>query len=86
MAGNAGKGRVKGSKNKTTTAVKEALTAVYAKKGGDAALLTWAKENETEFYKLWGRMLPMEHTGEGGGPIQTSMTVAFVGVRRNEAG
>lgn len=69
MAGNAGKGRPKGSVNKTTAKVKEALQAVYAKKGGDGALLTWAKENETEFYKLWGRMLPQELSGPDGAPI-----------------
>lgn len=65
----AGKGRPKGALNKSTASVKAALQNVYAKRGGDAALLLWAKENETEFYKLWGRMLPQEHTGENGGAI-----------------
>lgn len=69
MAGNAGKGRPKGALNKTTAKVKDALTAVYAKRGGDAALKRWADENETEFYKLWGRMLPQEVSGPNGGDI-----------------
>lgn len=68
---NAGKGRVKGSLNKTTASVKAALIAVYAARGGDKALKTWAEANETEFYKLWGRMLPQEVSGPDGGPIST---------------
>jgi len=70
MSGNRGKGRPKGAVNKSTASVKAALQNVYAKRGGDAALLAWADENQTEFYKLWGKMLPQEHTGEDGGPIQ----------------
>lgn len=70
MSGNRGRGRPKGAVNKSTASVKAALQNVYAKRGGDAALLTWAKENETEFYKLWGRMLPQEHGGPDDGPIQ----------------
>ena len=63
-------GRPKGSVNKKTAQVKEALQAVYSKKGGDAALLAWAQGNETEFYKRWGRMLPQEVSGPEGGPIE----------------
>lgn len=68
--GNRGKGRPKGALNKTTASVKAALQNVYAKRGGDAALLAWADENQTEFYKLWGRMLPTEVSGPDGGPVE----------------
>ena len=67
--GNKLAGSRKGIPNKSTASVKSALHAVYEKRGGDKALLSWAKENETEFYRLWGRMLPQEVTGENGGPI-----------------
>lgn len=63
-------GRQKGTPNKTTATVKEALQSVYAKRGGDDALLRWADENTTEFYKLWGRMLPQEVSGPDGGPME----------------
>lgn len=63
-------GRKAGTPNKTTVTVKEALQAVYRDRGGNNALLIWATDNPTEFYKLWGRMLPQEITGEGGGPIE----------------
>lgn len=74
MAGNAGKGRPKGAVNKTTAHVKNALLAVYKKHGGDRALLVWARSNETEFYKLWGRMLPQELSGPDGGDIKVAYT------------
>lgn len=70
MSGNRGKGRPKGAINKTTATVKEALQAVYRDRGGNKALLAWASENPTEFYKLWGRMLPQEVSGPEGGPIE----------------
>lgn len=67
---NAGKGRPKGTPNKSTAAVKEALALAFQGLGGVARLQSWADENPTEFFKLWSKMLPaevqasMEHTGE----------------------
>lgn len=65
---NAGKGRPKGTPNKTTAAVKEALTLAFKGLGGVPALVKWAKtaENRGEFYKLWAKMLPQEVTGADG--------------------
>lgn len=63
-------GRKKGSLNKTTASVKAALSEAFDKRGGVPALLTWAKDNETEFYRLWSKMIPVEVTGENGGPIE----------------
>lgn len=37
--------------------------------GGVEALKTWAKANQTDFYKLYGRLIPQEITGKDGGPI-----------------
>lgn len=58
--GNAGKGRPKGSQNKTTAAVKEGLLFAYEGMGGAEALLTWGRENQTEFFKLLAKLLPQE--------------------------
>lgn len=74
-------GRKAGTPNKTTASVKEALQAVYADRGGNKALLAWANDNPTEFYKLWGRMLPQEVSGPDGGAIQAVHEVVFRGVR-----
>lgn len=68
-AGNRGKGRKKGVPNKTTASVKAALVEAFDKRGGVPALVKWASANETEFYKLWGRLVPHEVTGAGGGPL-----------------
>jgi hypothetical protein len=58
--GNAGKGRPKGSVNKTTASVKAALMEAFDKRGGVKALIEWANDQPTEFYKLWGRLAPTE--------------------------
>lgn len=59
---NAGKGRPKGSVNKTTKAFKEAVLKVYQDIGGDEFFAEWAKENPTEFYKICSRLIPQEGT------------------------
>ena len=57
-AGNRGKGRIKGVPNKTTKAVKDALQEAFDGLGGVDALIVWAKTEQTEFYKLWTKLLP----------------------------
>lgn len=64
-----GSGRKKGDVNKVTRSVKEALVECFDKMGGVEALVRWAKRNQTDFYKLWTRLLPIQITGEGGGPV-----------------
>lgn len=53
-------GRQKGTPNKTTAAVKEALTLAFEGMGGVQNLTMWAQDNPTEFYKLWVKMLPQD--------------------------
>ena len=62
-------GRSKGSKNKVPTQAKENIVAVFIRLGGTSAMAKWATENQTEFYRIYSRLLPHEHTGAGGGPI-----------------
>lgn len=68
-------GRQKGTPNKATLAVKEALEAAFEGMGGVERLKAWATSEPTEFYKLWAKMLPSQvnnqHTGPNGGPIET---------------
>ena len=66
---NAGKGRPKGSVNKTTASTKAALTDAFEKLGGVASLVAWGRKNRSEFYKLWGKLVPQEVTGSDGGPV-----------------
>lgn len=55
-------GRKPGSENKTTVSVKSALTATFDNLGGIDAMSSWARENQTEFYKLYAKLLPAELT------------------------
>ena len=69
-------GRAKGTPNKTTALLKDAiLRAAQAAGGGDAeGMVTYltkqAKENPGPFMSLLGKVLPMQITGEDGGPVQ----------------
>lgn len=51
-------GRVAGTPNKVSSAVRDNVIAVFDDIGGQEAMVEWAKENKTEFYRLWGRLLP----------------------------
>lgn len=62
-------GRTKGTPNKTTASVKEALEQCFEKLGGVDVLAKWAQENQTEFYKLWAKILPKDLQLECRGPL-----------------
>lgn len=55
-----GSGRKPGQQNKRTVAVKEALEAAFDELGGVDALIQWARRDPTEFFKIWGKMLPKD--------------------------
>jgi hypothetical protein len=58
--GNSGNpnGRRRGTANKVTLAFREAMTVAFDEMGGTAELVTWARANPTEFYKLAVRLVP----------------------------
>ena len=66
-------GRAKGVPNKLTGAAREAIEQAAKKLGGAKRLAAWAKEskeNEAAFWtKIYPRLLPLQVTGENGGPI-----------------
>lgn len=62
----AGPGRPKGSLNKTTKSAREAMELAFSGIGGVPALIRWAKENTTEFFKLYGRLIPVQNEHSGG--------------------
>lgn len=73
-SGKAGPGRPKGVQNKTTQLAKDAIAAAAEGLGGTERLIAWAKsseKNETVFWsQLYTKLLPLQLTGEGGGPIR----------------
>ncbi|NOS79107.1 MAG: hypothetical protein HOP35_14295 [Nitrospira sp.] len=58
-------GRKVGATNRFTGAFREAIQVVYLRLGGHDAFLAWAKENQTEYYKIASRLIPAE-VREGG--------------------
>lgn len=55
-------GKPKGAINKTTKLVKEVFAEVFQDMQSDPAanLLSWGKENPTEFYKLASKLIPTQ--------------------------
>ncbi len=53
-------GRKKGTSNKTTTTVKEAIMNAFDKLGGEKYLVEIAKQDHKTFCSLLGRVLPKE--------------------------
>ncbi len=66
--GNAGKGRPRGSRNKTTLAAKEAIARAAEGLGGVQALIVWVKkddQNERIFWSsIYPKLLPLKVSGE----------------------
>lgn len=52
--------RTFGSKNKVSGTAKENIVAVFTRLGSTAAMADWARENLTEFYRIYARLLPTE--------------------------
>ena len=71
-------GRVKGTPNKSTALLKEAILGAATATGSDGAgkdgLMGYcgylAKSEPKAFAQLLGKVLPMQVTGEDGGPIK----------------
>lgn len=78
---NAGKGRAKGSVNKTTKLAKEAIAEAFDRLGGADRLVEWAQEdpdNERVFYTaLLPKLIPVqtELTGKDGKAIEIEQKV-----------
>jgi hypothetical protein len=53
-------GRKAGSKNVFSATVKDNILAVFNRLGGAASMAEWARKNETEFYKLYARLIPSD--------------------------
>lgn len=58
--------RTVGAKNKLGKLAKENIAAVFVRLGGTAAMAKWAEGNQTDFYKLYARLIPTEVSGPDG--------------------
>mgnify|MGYP003662016421 CR=1 FL=1 len=71
-------GRPPGALNKRTRNVKAALERAFERMGGVRALCAWGRDNQTEFYKLWAKLLPRDlnitmESGEIGADVRTRL-------------
>jgi len=68
-----GSGRAKGTVNKTTAQVKEVFAETFRQLQEDPdkphALIKWAENNPTDFYKLASKLIPVQLTGKEGGDL-----------------
>lgn len=62
-------GRQKGSPNKLTKQLKDMILEALDESGGVEYLKQTAIDHPTAFLTLVGKVLPLQVTGEGGGPL-----------------
>lgn len=72
-------GRKAGTPNKVTKELKDMILGALSDVGGQDYLVKQAKKNPATFMTLLGKVLPMQVTGAGGGPIQVQeVKISFV--------
>lgn len=52
--------RPRGAKNTIGATAKENLIAVFTRLGGTAQMAKWAKDNQTDFYRLYAKLVPQQ--------------------------
>lgn len=66
-------GRAKGTPNKTTRLLKDAILKAAEQAGGEGGIVAYlrvqANQNPGPFMALLGKVLPMQVTGEDGNPV-----------------
>ena len=77
--GNRGKGRPKGSKNKTTTLMKDAIIQAATEAGGNGGMVGYLKsqaiKNPGPFMALMGKVLPTQLAGDPDNPINLTTRI-----------
>ena len=76
----AGAGRPKGSTNKIPRVAKENIIQAFEELGGVDGLVNWAKtdpKNQGDFYKIYGRLLPIENNISGGEGEPVKMVISW---------
>lgn len=69
-------GRKKGTPNKKTREVKEAIAQCFEEMGGVKSLKVWAESNPDTFYgQVWPKLLPIQH--KHGGDPDNDAPIAF---------
>ena len=72
-----GAGRPKGSLDKGNAMIRELIVQTLDNLGGTQYLESVAHSHPAAFMALIGKTMPLQVTGEGGGPVQQSIRVTF---------
>lgn len=68
------KGRPKGSRNKMTQTVRDAIAEAAEGLGGHKGLIAWAKKDDKNQFAFWTsiypKLLPLQVRGDAANPIQ----------------
>lgn len=59
-----GAGRKKGSQNRITSVIKEAVLDTFEKLGGVEHMTKWAEKNPTDFYRIAAKLIPQHLTAD----------------------
>lgn len=65
-----GAGRKPGVPNKLSATVKENIVDVFDRIGGVESMAVWASENQTQFFNLYAKLLPLQVNAE----VQATIT------------
>lgn len=68
-----GRGRPPGSLNKIGASLKDMILEATENAGGVSYLQRQADENPGPFLALLGKILPLQVTGDGGGPLKITV-------------
>lgn len=71
-------GRQKGSPNKLTKQLKDMILEALDESGGVEYLKQTAIDHPTAFLTLVGKVLPLQVTGNDGGPVETVTRIELV--------
>lgn len=72
-------GRPKGVPNKLSRIAKDTIAQVFEDIGGVENMAGWAKENPTQFYQIYAKLLPLQVNGAGeNGEHLGKMVIEFV--------
>jgi hypothetical protein len=61
-------GRPKGCQNKLTRLAKDNIAKVFDQIGGTDKMAEWALKNQTEFYRIYARLIPVALVGDSAEP------------------
>jgi hypothetical protein len=71
--------RPRGSKNKVQACARENVVCVFNRLGGTAYMADWARENPSDFFKIYARLVPQElKTAIDPNANEIRVTVTFV--------